>query len=79
MGGAGENTGGDVENMVGGGWCNLVVMKIRAPDQGTGFQVENNGNEIMCIHGRCQKVKHYHAQNLAHSTLHKNKSYKQDL
>ena len=27
-GGAGKNTGGDVENTVGGGWCNLVVMKI---------------------------------------------------
>ena len=27
-GGAGENTGGDVEKMVGGGWHNLVVMKI---------------------------------------------------
>ena len=31
-GGAGKNTGGDVENTVGGGWHNLVVMKIWAPD-----------------------------------------------
>ena len=60
-GGAGKNTGGDVENTVGGGWCNLVVMKIRALDRVQGFKLRTMAMRSRAFTGDARKSSPLHS------------------